>query len=60
MPNIAEIRTLHNPSSTIKLVFGSICILLNQEANDWNAITNVLNKENFIQMILNFDTKTIT
>jgi dynein heavy chain 1 len=58
--HLVEIRNLPNPSSTIKLALESICILLNQEANDWKAIRAVIIKENFINMILNFNAETIT
>jgi dynein heavy chain 1 len=58
--DLVEIRNLPNPSSTVKLALESICILLNQKANDWNAIRAVIGNKKFFNWILDFNAETIT
>lgn len=49
-----------NPPPAVKLALESICLLINVEANDWKQIRQVLNGDNFIPSIVNFDTLSLT
>lgn len=54
-----------NPPAIVKLALESICLLLNatddnEVVPDWKTIRSILNKENFISSILNFETVSIT
>lgn len=52
--NLIEIKNLANPPPAIKLALESICLLMNQETNDWKSIRAIIMKDNFISTIINF------
>jgi dynein heavy chain 1 len=57
--NLIELRSLANPPAAVRLGLESVCLILNQEANDWKSIRGVILKDNFINMIINFQTENI-
>lgn len=56
-PHLTEIRSMHNPPETIKLVLESICILLGYEVSSWRDVQQVIRKDDFISSIVGFDGK---
>ena len=58
--NLVEIKNLQNPPTAIKLALESICLLMNQETNDWKSIRGIIMKENFITTILHFKAEDVT
>lgn len=58
--HLVELRSMMNPPAGVKLALESICLLLNQETNDWKVVRGVVAKENFINTILNFQTEAIS
>ena len=57
---LVEVRSMANPPPMVKMALESICVLLGENTTDWKAIRAVLNKENFISTIVNFETESIT
>jgi len=57
---LAEVRSLANPPTPVKLACESICLLLGENAEDWKKIRGVLVKDSFISNIVNFETSMIT
>jgi dynein heavy chain 1 len=58
--NLVEIKNLQNPPTPIKLALESICLLMNQETNDWKSIRGIIIKENFINTILHFNAEDVS
>ncbi len=58
--HLVELRALNNPPAGVKLGLEAICLILNQETNDWKVIRGIVNKEGFINTIINFQTENIT
>ena len=57
--NLVELKNLANPPPAIKLALESICLLMNQETQDWKSIRAIIMKENFISTIINFKAEDI-
>lgn len=57
---LVEVRSMANPPAVVKMALESICLLLGENTTDWKASRAVLNRENFISTIVNFETESIT
>ena len=51
---------MSNPPPPVKMALESICLLLGESTNDWKVIRSVLQRDNFISTIVNFQTDNIT
>ena len=49
-----ELKNLVNPPPAIKLALESICLLMNQETQEWKSIRAFIMKDNFISTIIHF------
>lgn len=53
-PHLTELRSMHNPPETIKLVLESICIMLGYDVHNWKDVQHVIRQDDFIAGIINF------
>lgn len=58
--NLVEVKSMSNPPPPVKMALESICLLLGESTNDWKVIRSVLQRDNFISTIVNFQTDNIT
>ncbi|KAG0688549.1 hypothetical protein C6P40_000845 [Pichia californica] len=52
--HLTELRSMHNPPETIKLVLESICIMLGYSVHEWRDVQHVIRQDDFIASIINF------
>lgn len=52
--HLTELRSMHNPPETIKLVLESICIMLGYNVQNWRDVQHVIRQDDFIASIINF------
>ena len=52
--HLTELRSMHNPPETIKLVLESICIMLGYSVQNWRDVQHVIRQDDFIANIINF------
>lgn len=53
-PHLTELRSMHNPPDTIKLVLEAICIMLGFKVSTWRDVQQVIRKDDFIASIIGF------
>ncbi|XP_015784706.1 dynein heavy chain, cytoplasmic isoform X1 [Tetranychus urticae] len=58
--NLVEVKSMSNPPPPVKMALESICLLLGESTSDWKVIRSVLQRDNFISTIVNFQTDNIT
>lgn len=52
--HLNELRSMHNPPETIKLVLESICIMLGYKVENWRSVQHVIRQDDFIASIITF------
>lgn len=52
--HLTELRSMHNPPETIKMILESICILLGYDVSSWRDVQHVIRKDDFIASIISF------
>lgn len=52
--HLTELRSMHNPPETIKMVLESICTMLGYEVTTWRDVQHVIRQDDFIASIINF------
>jgi len=57
--NLVEVRSLANPPQAVKIALEAICILLGETNLEWKNLRSIIMKDNFIPMIVNFDTENL-
>ena len=58
--HLTEVRTMANPPEPVKLVLESVCTILGHKVDGWKSIQGIIRRDDFIQSIINFDTRQIT
>ncbi len=58
--HLVEVRTLNNPPHAVKVAIESICTLLGEKDLDWKSMRGIIIKDNFIPMIVNFNTDALS
>jgi dynein heavy chain 1, cytosolic len=56
--HLQEVRTMANPPEAVKLAMESVCTVLGHKIDSWRTIQGIMNRNDFIQRIVNFDTTT--
>ncbi|TID30616.1 hypothetical protein CANINC_000771 [Pichia inconspicua] len=55
--HLTELRSMHNPPETIKLILESICVMLGFEVTTWRDVQHVIRQDDFITSIINFNSE---
>jgi dynein heavy chain 1 len=55
--HLTELRSMHNPPETIKMVLESICIMLGYDVSTWRDVQQVIRKDDFIASIISFNSE---
>ncbi|KAK2722142.1 hypothetical protein QYM36_002631, partial [Artemia franciscana] len=58
--NLVEMQRMANPPAMVKVALESICLLLGEATTDWKTIRSIINRDNFIPMIVNFSTEDVS
>lgn len=58
--HLVEVRSMANPPPIVKMALESVCLLLNENTNEWRSIRSVIMRENFITTIVNFGIDSLT
>ncbi|XP_034246592.1 dynein heavy chain, cytoplasmic-like isoform X2 [Thrips palmi] len=54
-----EVRSFNNPSALVAMVLESICVLLGENATNWNAVRTFVRRRDFKSIVSNFKTEDI-
>ncbi|XP_044746185.1 dynein heavy chain, cytoplasmic isoform X2 [Coccinella septempunctata] len=58
--HLVEVRSMANPPTSVKMALESVCLLLQENANEWRSIRSVIMRDNFIATIVNFTSENLT